>query len=84
MKAIAAYVPTLLAPGGMCMLVNHYFFRFDADSRRSRRIHDAFAWSPGFTLQAEHRRPFYLVTLLRGAEAGVRGLDQMRADRVRV
>lgn len=83
LKAIAVYVATLLAPGGMCMLVNHYFFRFDADSRRSRRIHDAFAWSPGFTVQAEHRRPFYLVTLLRGAEAGVRGLDKTSADRAR-
>ncbi|MFW2853408.1 class I SAM-dependent methyltransferase [Sphingomonas sp. TX0543] len=81
LKSTAMYLATLLTPGGICMLVNHYFFRFDGDSRRSRRIHDAFAWSPGFTVQAEHRRPFYLVTLLQGTELGVSGPDQRRSDR---
>lgn len=67
LKAIALRIAALLAPSGMCMLVNHYFSRLDLESRRSYRIHEAFRWSPGFTLQAEHRRPFYLVTLLCGA-----------------
>lgn len=75
LKAIAMRIAKLLAPGGMCMLVNHYFFRLDPESRRSRRIHDAFTWSPGFTLQAEHRRPFYLVTLLCGVGEWDAGLE---------
>ena len=64
LKATALRVAALLAPGGLCLLANHYFFAADADSRLSRRIHRAFAWSPGLDVQAEHRRPFYLVSLL--------------------
>jgi SAM-dependent methyltransferase len=64
LKAMAVRVAALLAPGGMCLLANHYFFSADADSRLSRRIHDAFAWSQGFDVMSEHRRPFYLVSLL--------------------
>ena len=66
LKAMALRVSALLAPGGLCLLANHYFFSADADSRLSRRIHDAFAWSPGFQVEAEYRRPFYLVSLLGG------------------
>lgn len=66
LKSLPKRIEKLLKPGGLCMLVNHYFFQLDAESRRSRRIHDAFLWSPSFTLQEEHRRPFYLVTLLNG------------------
>lgn len=62
LKAIALRIAALLAPAGMCMLVNHYFSWLDPESRRSYRIHEAFRWSPGFTLQAEYRRPFYLVS----------------------
>ncbi|MBP2274682.1 class I SAM-dependent methyltransferase [Sphingomonas sp. PL20] len=67
LKALAMRIAALLAPDGMCMLANHYFFRLDPESRRSRRIHDAFSWSPGFVLQSEHRRPFFLTTLLQRA-----------------
>ena len=67
LKATALRIAALLAPGGLCLLANHYFFAGDADSRLSRRIHDAFAWSPGFQVQSQHRRPFYLVSLLGAA-----------------
>jgi SAM-dependent methyltransferase len=64
LKTIAARVARLLEPGGLCLLVNHYFFSGDPESRVSRRIHDAFTWSPGLTRTSETRRPFYLVTVL--------------------
>jgi SAM-dependent methyltransferase len=70
LKALAQRLARLLRPGGVCLLANHYFSGADADSRLSRRIHQAFGWSPGFTLQAEYRRPFYLVSLLERAPAG--------------
>lgn len=69
LKSIVTRIAGLLTPGGICMLANHYFFRADPESRRSRRIHDAFTWSSCFTKQAEHRRPFYLATLLHTAAA---------------
>jgi len=72
LKAIALRIADLLAPGGLCMLVNHYFFRLDPESRRSRRIHDAFNWSSRFTLQDETRRAFYLVSLLSEASETTR------------
>jgi SAM-dependent methyltransferase len=60
----------LLAPGGILLLVNHFYFRFDTLSRVSRRIHDCFRWGTGLRLLGEYRRPFYLVSVLerRGAE----------------
>ena len=64
LKATALRVARLLAPGGICLLANHFFFAADPDSRLSRRIHRAFAWSPGFHVVSEHRRPFYLISLL--------------------
>lgn len=64
LKALALRIAALLAPGGLCLLANHYFFAADPDSRLSQRIHRAFAWSPGFHVVSEHRRPFYLVSLL--------------------
>ena len=69
LESIVARITELLAPGGLCMLANHYFFRADPESRRSRRIHDAFSSSSCFTVQAEDRRPFYLTTLLHTAKA---------------
>lgn len=68
-KAAAILVADLLAPGGLCLLANHYFFAGDKDSRLTRRIHDAFAWSPSFDLISTRRRPFYLISLLSRAEA---------------
>jgi len=67
LKTVACRVADLLAPGGLCLMANHFFFSADRDSRLSRRIHDAFAWSPRLTLLREHRRPFYLASLLAGA-----------------
>ena len=61
---MAERVAELLVPGGLCILANHYFFSLDRDSRLSRRIHDAFIWSPDFSVVSQGRRPFYLVTML--------------------
>jgi hypothetical protein len=65
LKALALRLSRLAAHNGLLVLANHYFAGFDADSRLSRRIHDAFIWSPAFHLVAQYRRPFYLVTVLR-------------------
>jgi len=54
----------LLAPGGILLLVNHFYFRFDALSRVSRRIHDCFSSSAELRPHGEYRRPFYLVSVL--------------------
>ena len=64
LEALALRVAVLLAPGGLCLLANHFFFAADPDSRLSRRIHRAFARAPGFRVVSQHRRPFYLVSLL--------------------
>ncbi len=64
LKRTASRIARLLAPGGLCLLANHYFFSADKDSRLTRRIHSAFAWSPEFDLVSSHRRPFYLTSLL--------------------
>ena len=69
-KAVALRVGGLLAPDGLLLLANHFFFAGDRDSRLSRRIHRAFAWSPAFDIVSEHRRPFYLVSLLAQAPGG--------------
>jgi len=70
LKTLSARVADLLRPDGICLLANHYFFRADHDSRLSRRIHDAFAWSPRFTVLSEHRKAFFLATVLGGTAAG--------------
>lgn len=64
LKQVAMRVADLLVPGGLCVLVNHYFFAADSDSRTSRRIHRAFSWSSRFRLDSEHRKPFFLASLL--------------------
>lgn len=67
LEGLALRVAALLAPGGLCLLANHFFFAADPDSRTSRRIHDAFARA--LDSVSEHRRPFYLVSILRGRGA---------------
>ncbi len=67
LKAMALRVARLLAPGGLCLLANHFFFSADADSRLSQRIHRAFAWSPALSMVSEHRRAFFLASLLQAA-----------------
>ncbi len=64
LTAIAGRIAQLLAPDGLCLLANHYFFKADPDSRRSRRIHQSFAASPGLSVRSEHWRPFYLASIL--------------------
>ncbi len=64
LKQVALRMARLMRPGGICLLANHYFSGADADSRISKRIHEAFSWSPSWQVQAQHRRPFYLATVL--------------------
>jgi len=54
----------LLAPDGILLLVNHYYFGFDRLSRESREIHSSFGAAPGLCLVSEHRKPFYLASVL--------------------
>lgn len=68
LKTIALNVSSKLAPGGLLLVVNHYFFGVDKASRRTREIHDAFRWSPRLVCAAEHRRAFFLATLLRRSD----------------
>ncbi len=70
LKVAATLVADLLVPGGLCLLANHYFFSGDRDSRLTRRIHDAFTWSPSLTLVSTRQRPFYLASVLSRAQAG--------------
>jgi SAM-dependent methyltransferase len=65
LKSIAGNLSTKLAPGGLLLLVNHYFFGIDLPSRGTREIHDAFRWASQLERVAEYRRAFFLTTLLR-------------------
>ena len=65
LKSIAGKLSTKLAPGGLLLLVNHYFFGVDLASRGTREIHDAFRWASRLERVAEYRRAFFLATLLR-------------------
>ena len=69
LQALSLRFADLLMPGGICLMVNHFFFAADFDSRRSRRIHDAFARSPRFSVLSEHRKAFFLATVLAGRNA---------------
>ena len=60
---IARQMAGLLAPGGLLMLVNHFFFAIDPPSRMTRRIHNRFIASPELALASEHRRAFYLASI---------------------
>ena len=64
LKQLAIRAARLLVPGGVCLLANHFFSGADADSRLSRRIHQSFTWSASYATLSEHRRPFYLVSVL--------------------
>jgi SAM-dependent methyltransferase len=61
--SIADGVASRLLPGGLVLLVNHYFFGIDAASRTTRAIHDAFGRAPLLDSMAEYRRAFFLATL---------------------
>ena len=64
LKSIIRNVASALTPGGLILVVNHYFFGIDAASKDTRAIHDSFRWAAQFDLVAEHRRAFFLATLL--------------------
>lgn len=70
LKTLSARLARLLAPDGVLLLANHFFFAADADSRLTRRIHDAFTWSLHFSVLGHHRRSFFLATLLKPRDAG--------------
>jgi SAM-dependent methyltransferase len=71
LKTIAERISRLLSPGGILLLVNHYFPLPNAETRLTRRIHRAFQWTPDLALLAEYRRAFFLVSVLRRAAARV-------------
>ena len=48
LDTVATRIAEMLTPGGTCLLANHYFARWDKDSRLSRRIHDRFIQSGRF------------------------------------
>lgn len=64
LKSIIRNLASRLTPGGLLLVVNHYFFGIDAASRGTRAIHDSFRWATHLDLVAEHRRAFFLATLL--------------------
>ena len=63
LKSIASQMEKLLVPGGLVLLVNHFFFNFDPQSRETRRIHRAFSQAAGLRIVSEHQRPFFLATV---------------------
>ena len=64
MQTAREQILQMLAPGGILMLVNHYLFQLDSHSRMTRTIHDYFGSASSMRLEREHRRPFYLVSVL--------------------
>lgn len=63
LQSIAQQVEKLLAPDGILLLVNHYFFGVDPPSRHTRRIHNVFRSGASFTFVSEHWRPFFLASI---------------------
>ena len=82
LNSIALRVADLLAPNGLCMLTDLYFFRWDKATRLSIRMHQAFASSPRFRSIAEHKRPFYVTTLFRASSAVLSGKRFGTADQL--
>ncbi len=65
LKSICGSIEDLLMPDGVLLLVNHFFFGHDRDSKITRQIHDAFRWSRFLQFSEQHQRPFYLVSILK-------------------
>ena len=63
LKSVGRQLETLLAPGGLLLLVNHFFFRVDPASRQTRRIHDSFQRNSSLRVVSENKRAFYLASL---------------------
>jgi SAM-dependent methyltransferase len=64
LAAIARRVAASLVPRGLVLLADHYFFGLGAASRGTCSIHNAFRQTAGLQMQSQHRRCFYLTTLL--------------------
>lgn len=60
---MAARIADLLLPGGVCVVVNHYFI-WDEPTRLSRRIFASLRHAQGLHVAATRWRPFYLAMLL--------------------
>jgi hypothetical protein len=63
-KTLAERISRLLTPDGIVLLVNHYFPLPNAETWLTRIIHRAFQCSPALTLPSEHKRAFFLVSVL--------------------
>ncbi len=70
LATLSARFADLLVPGGICVLANHFFFAADRESRLSRRIHQSFASSPEFDVLSDHRKAFFIVTVMAKRNAG--------------
>jgi SAM-dependent methyltransferase len=68
LQCIARDISSRLTPGGLLLLVNHYFFGIDPASRATREIHDEFRNASSLECVAEYRRAFFLATLLRRSD----------------
>jgi SAM-dependent methyltransferase len=71
-RIIAARVADLLMPGGICVVVNHYFI-WDEPTILSRRIFAAFRQAPELQFLAQHWRPFYHTMILAAAPSSISG-----------
>lgn len=65
LQSVREKVLSMLAPNGILLAVNHSFFQFDPHSRMTRKIHACFKWGKGMHLESQHRRPFFLVSVLK-------------------
>ena len=66
LAAIARRLAVSLAPGGLVLLADHYFFGLGAASRITRAIHRTFRQAAGLQIRSQRLRCFYLATLLHG------------------
>jgi len=71
LRCISHNIASRLVPGGLLLLVNHFFFGFDRASRQTRATHDVFRCAPLLDCVAEHRRAFFLATVLRRSDRKV-------------
>lgn len=63
LKSVVDELVERLVPGGLLLLANHYYFRFDGYSRQTRQIHTFFGSEPALRLVTERRHAFYLVSV---------------------
>lgn len=73
LTSIARNMASKLTPGGLLLIVNHYFFGVDRASKATRKIHDVFQRAPTLERVAEFRRAFFLATLVRRSEPATAG-----------